>query len=207
MRPFLTLPIVLLWILPLGAFSEPDGFNGLRWGDGTTRLRSRGTVRFCEEVRPSQRERGDGRCVEEFRFEEASPPFLVEAHYFTREPVGLRWVLVKLEARHFDAMKRWLVERHGPAGFARSFTVQVQDNSLAGFLDREIRKQDPKAPSRPAPTVENEVLEWRGGKTSVVLLRYGTVTHSLAYLGMTAEVDRELERLRRDGLTIPRADR
>jgi hypothetical protein len=205
MRRLLTLPIVLLWILPLHAWTEPDGFNGLKWGDGTSRLRSRGTVRFCEQVRPSQRERGDGRCVEEFRFEEGSSPFLVEAHYFMRDADGFRWVLVKLDARHFDGMKRWLLERHGPAGFARSFTVQVQDNSLAGFLDREIRKQDPKAAPRPAPTVENEVLEWRGGKTSVVLLRYGTVTHSLAYLGMTDEVDRELERLRKDGLTIPRA--
>src|SRR5262245_11936285 len=125
MRRLLTLPIVLFWVLPLSAFTEPDGFNGLKWGEGTVGLRSRGTVRFCEQVRPSQRERGDGRCVEEFRFEEGSPPFVVEAHYFTREGSGLRWVLVKLEARYYDGMKRWLVQRHGPAGFERTFTVQV----------------------------------------------------------------------------------
>ena len=205
MRRIAVAALALFWTTCLHAWTEPEGFNGLRWGDGTVQLRSRGTVRFCEQIRPSQRAQGDGRCLEEFRLEEAPAQFLVEAQYFLRDPGGLRWVRVKLEARHFESLRQWLVGRHGDPGFSQRFTVQVQDNSLAGFLDRAIKAQGPGAAPRPPSTVDNEVLEWRGARTAVVALKYGTVTHSLVYLGMADEVDRELERLRQDGLTIPRA--
>lgn len=167
--------LALLFVVlsfPASAWNEPDGFRGVPWGGGEFPIRQDRGWRFCEDY--TYRLNlvfGDRRCVQEIEIDRIP----VHVSFYLRTGVGLQWVELRFDPKHFDRIRSIFTTDYGPPH--RSETEQI--TPYVGL------------------PMTNEILIWSGQKAAIMLRKYSrSIAHGGAFLWTVQALDQQLKDLK-----------